>query len=136
MVYLLPLFVLSGLLVVCKLSVMITTKGFLIADPFHDESVGIYPQSWEVKGHFDFDNQEEFDEFTMSLQAAFDLVCGDLPVICTLEDVEAEVKRENEMEARMEEYYNREFDEDDFYDTDNGPTGHGDSCYSDADSGL
>lgn len=29
-----------------------------------------------------------------------------------------------------------EDEEDDLYDTDNGPTGHGDICYSDADSGL
>ena len=26
--------------------------------------------------------------------------------------------------------------DDDLYDTDNGPTGHGDECYSDADSGM
>lgn len=29
-----------------------------------------------------------------------------------------------------------EDEEDDLYDTDNGPTGHGDMCWSDADPGL
>lgn len=114
----------------------IKTKGFLIADSYHDESVGIFPQSWEVKGEFIFYLQEEFDEFVMSLQEAFDFVCADLPIVRTLEDVEEEIRRENEMEAEMEEYYNKEFDMDDFYDTDNGPTGHGDICWSDADLGL
>lgn len=116
----------------------ITTKGFVVFDSFHDESVGIYPQSWEVKGEFSFSSQEDYDQFTMSLQSAFDLLCGDLPVIRTVEDIEEELRLEAEMEAEMEEYYEREFpewgDDEDFYD--NGPTGHGDMCWSDADSGL
>lgn len=115
---------------------MINTKGFVIADPFHDESVGIYPQSWEVKGNFSFDSEEEFNEFTLALQAAFDILCDDLPTINTLEEIEEEIKRENEMEDKMMYYYEKEFDEDDLYDTDNGPTGHGDICWSDADPGL
>ena len=38
--------------------------------------------------------------------------------------------------TKMEEPCWWEDEEDDLYDTDNGPTGHGDICYSDADSGL
>jgi hypothetical protein len=37
------------------------------------------------------------------------------------------------MKKKKETY---EWDEEDIYDTDNGPTGHGDDCLSDADPGL
>jgi len=118
-------------------SVKMKTKGFIISDPFSDESVGIYPQSWELKGDFDFDSQEDLDAFVRRLQSAFDLVCDDLPIVRTVEDIEEEeVRRENERVDAMEEYYNGDFTEDDFYSDDNGPTGHGDIDWSDADPGL
>jgi hypothetical protein len=60
---------------------MIETLGFDIY--FHgDPSVGIFPNYWQMSGHFIFDHEIEEDMFIQGLLVAFEY-CSDTPIVIT-----------------------------------------------------
>lgn len=57
---------------------MVQTLGFEIF--YHgDESVGLFPEGWQLKGHYRFENQDEYQKFVNELMALYELI-SDTPL--------------------------------------------------------
>lgn len=74
------------------------SKGFVI-EFFGDESVGIFPQQWEISGDFEFEYETDFIEFKELIAQAFEL-CSDTPI--HVESKEDRAKRIKQETAHME----------------------------------
>jgi len=86
---------------------------FYITSP-GDQSVGIFPQTWEIGPDFYFDCQDDLDEFKGDLMNAFEIVAGDRVYIETAEEIAAQ----EEMDILMTEQMLEDMDNDMF---DDGP---------------
>lgn len=72
----------------------IHVTGFRIADP-GDISVGIFDQSWHLKGDFWFEDEQHLQQFKDSLVETFWLYAEN-PYVQTYEELQEEIDRENE----------------------------------------
>lgn len=70
--------------------------GFYIEDK-GDSSVGLSPQTWQLKGLIDFEDKEEVDIFRELLRELFELFSTGKPNVTTFEEHIEEIKMENEM---------------------------------------
>lgn len=57
----------------------VKSKGFIISY-FGDESVGIFPQQWQISGDFTFDSEAEFSGFKFKISQSFEF-CSDTPIL-------------------------------------------------------
>lgn len=67
--------------------------GFYVTAP-GDESVGIFPATWEIKNEFYFDTSEELENFRKELQSLFEYYCGEVTSVITFEEHQAEYNKE------------------------------------------
>lgn len=68
------------------------SKGFLV-EYQGDETVGIFPQQWQILGDFTFDSEAEFSGFKFKISQAFEF-CSDTPI--SVESIEERSARINE----------------------------------------
>jgi len=64
---------------------IIKVTGFHVTAP-GDESVGIFPATWEIKNDFYFDNQKELDIFKFEIKSLFEFYCGEVTNVITFEE--------------------------------------------------
>lgn len=67
--------------------------GFYVTAP-GDESVGIFPSTWEIKNDFYFDNIEELEKFKDELKGLFEFYCGEVTSVISFEEHQAQCDKE------------------------------------------
>lgn len=72
---------------------MIEATGFFVH--FNgDSSVGIFDRDWEIKGDFQFDSKEEFEQFKEKLKETWEY-CSDTPIyVESFEEYNERLKKE------------------------------------------
>jgi len=71
----------------------INSSGFIV-EYSGDESVGMFPQQWQILGCFEFDSEEEFSGFKFKISQAFEF-CSDTPIsVESLEERSARINDE------------------------------------------
>lgn len=64
---------------------IIKLTGFYVTAP-GDESVGIFPSTWEIKNDFYFDTPEELETFRVEIKGLFEYYCGEVASVMTFEE--------------------------------------------------
>jgi len=70
----------------------VNSSGFIV-EYSGDESVGMFPQQWQILGGFEFDSEEEFSGFKFKISQAFEF-CSDTPI--SVESLEERSERIND----------------------------------------